>query len=68
MKYLPKIFFASVAGSDLGIIPNPYPLNCGKYLGISPKTHCEEYHRNPKVAGPLRGLASEKGNDPYLID
>ena len=47
---------------------NPYLLKCGKYLAISPKTHCEEYHRNPEVAGPLRGPASEKGNDPYLID
>ena len=64
VEFLPKFFFCCRFGSG----NNPSPLNCGKYLGISPKTHCEEYHRNPEVAGPLRGPASEKGNDPYLID
>ena len=64
VEFLPKFFFCCRFRSG----NNPSSLNYGKYLGISPKTHCEEYHRKPEVAGPLRGPASEKGNDPYLID
>ena len=37
-------------------------------LGIFPKTHCEEYHRNPKLAGQWEDLPSETRNNPHHID
>ena len=39
-----------------------------KILGLFPKTHYEEYHKNPEVAGQWEDLPREKGNDPYRIN
>ena len=45
-----------------------HPQQLWEVLGIFPKTHYEEYHRNLEVAGHWEDLPSLKGNDPYRID
>ena len=45
----------------------PWLLQLWEVLGIFPETNCEEYHRNPKVAGRWEEFPSEMGNDPFRL-
>ena len=43
------------------------PQQLWEVLRLFPKTHYEEYHRNPKVDGQQEELLSETGNDPFQL-
>ena len=52
-----------LVGNEHGI--STYVAQLWKVLGNSPKNHCEECHRNPKVAGQREELLCETGNNPF---
>ena len=50
------------------LLHKPHLQQLWEVVGIFPKTHYEEYHRNPKVARHWEDLPSEKENNPHEID